>query len=94
MFAGAFWIRAGRGRPSGARTDSIPCDSVRAVNLVIDSVANARYFKSQVLRFAHEGGRIRVVTKPVSSLSTLDGMTVAYLDERCRITSLVLTDSA
>jgi len=64
------------------------------VNLIIDSVANARYFPSQVLRFAHEPHRIRVVTMPVKSLNIVDGMTVAYLDDRCRITSLVQTDSA
>jgi hypothetical protein len=94
LFAGAFWIRAGRGRPVGARTESILCDSVRAVNLVIDSVATGYSFPSQVLRFARERHRVRIVTMPASQSRVTDGMTVAYVDDQCRITSLVQTDSA
>ena len=94
LFAGAFWMRAGRGHRPAGETVAPPCDSTRAVNLVIDSVANRYYFKSQVLRFAREPNRVRIVTMPVSSMGIRDGMTITYVDDQCRITHLVQTDSA
>ncbi len=94
LFAGAFWIRVGRGARRVGQDDLSRCDSARAVSVVIDSLAKGDPFRSQVLRFARETGGVRIVTMPDSSSSMLDGMAILHVDAACRILSVTRTDSA
>jgi hypothetical protein len=93
LFAGAFWIRAGR-RPPPSGTWAVPaCDSASAASVVIDSLGRIDPFRSKVLRFERDSAGLRIVTIP-DTPTIVDGMAVARVGARCRITSLVQTDSA
>ena len=94
LFAGAFWMRAGRGHAPIDQSPAPGCDSASAAKVVIDSLSNVDPFRSQILRFAREAHRVRIVTMPDSSSRITDGMAIIYVDDRCHITSLVQTDSA
>ena len=94
LFAGAFWVSVGRKpRPSGSW--AVPaCDSASAAKVAIDSLAKIDPFPSAVLRFAPGSVGVRIVTMPDAQAHVVDGMAVIHVNRRCRITSLVQTDSA
>ena len=94
LFAGAFWMRAGRGVRRNAQDALSRCDSTRAANVVIDSLAKHDPFRSQVIRFAREAGGVIIVTMPDSSSRIADGMAIAHVDAICRIIGVTRTDSA
>jgi hypothetical protein len=94
LFAGAFWIRAGRFTRQVGQDALSSCDSAHAARVVTDSLAQGDPFRSQVLRFAREPGGVRIVTMPDSSSRMLDGMAIVHVDAACRILSITRTDSA
>jgi hypothetical protein len=94
LFAGAFWIRAGRARTPSVTSAAPSCDSTTAARIAIDSLAQIDPFRSKVLRFARNSGSVRIVTMPDGQVPVLDGMAVVWINARCRIISLMQTDSA
>ena len=94
LFAGAFWIRAGRARAPSTRGPAPSCDSTSAARVAIDSLGQLDRFRSKVLRFERDADSVRIVTMPGGQIPVLDGMAVVRINARCRITSLVQTDSA
>ena len=70
------------------------CDSARAATIVLDSLRLLMPFPSIVYRFERDSTGTRIVTYPAPGQLILDGAGVARIDAACRITSLVLTDSA
>jgi len=94
LVAGAFWIRAGR-RPRPTGSWAVPtCDSASAARVAIDSLSSIDPFRSRVFRFGADSQGMRIVTIPDTMSRMRDGMAVVRVDDRCRITSLVQTDSA
>ena len=94
LLAGAFWIRTGR-RPRPSGNWAVPtCDSTNAARVAIDSLSRIDPFRSRVFRFESDSQGMRIVTIPDTMSRMPDGMAVIHVDGRCRITSLVQTDSA
>jgi hypothetical protein len=94
LFAGGFWIRAGRGARASGNWALPTCDSASAAKVAIDSLTKIDPFRSRVLRFERDSLGVRIVTMPDSGSRVLDGMAVIHVNRGCRITSLVQTDSA
>ena|SRR2546425_236802 len=94
LFAGAFWWRVGR-RPTPTGNWAVrTCDSTSAVSVAFDSLAKVDPFRSKVFRFERDSQGVRIVTIPDTASRMLDGMAIIRIGERCRVTSLVQTDSA
>lgn len=81
----------GAARPMARET---PCDSARAARVALDSLARLDSFPSAVFRFERDSAGIRIVTWPGRQAGVRDGMAVVRVTPRCRIASLVQTDSA
>lgn len=69
-------------------------DSASAAIAALDTANKALGFGSQVYRFARDTLGYTIVTIPIPTTHARDPMAVIKLDKRCRVTSLVLTDSA
>jgi len=81
-------------RPSSSRTcGTQPGDSARVVQRVLDSLARGAPFRSKVYRYQLDSLGIRIVTMPADA-RFVDGMAIVRIDPRCRIVSIVQTDSA
>ena len=82
------------GRAHGqARCTGGPSDSARAANIVLDTLRRLDTFPSRVFRFSRDSSGFRIVTEPADG-RTADGMAIVRLDGRCKVTSIVQTDSA
>jgi hypothetical protein len=69
-------------------------DSADAVVAALDTVNKVLGFASQVYRFGRDTMGYTIVTIPIPTTHARDPMAVIKLDKKCRVTSLVLTDSA
>ena len=98
VFALAVGLSACGSSPRGvAQPTSRPtCDSTRAAQLALDSLARLDPFHSAVLRFERDSAGVRIVTWPERQTGTIvrDGMAIVRVGPTCRIVSLVQTDSA
>jgi hypothetical protein len=94
MLASAVWVGAGRQLQARDTWAAPRCDSTNAVKVAIDSLAKIDPFRSKVFRYEHNARDIRIVTMPDTSPRITDGMAIIHVNSRCRITSLVQTDSA
>jgi len=83
-------------RAAGQPIDRPTCDSTRAAQLALDSLARLDPFRSAVLRFQRDSAGVRIVTWPEPRTGTIvrDGMAIVRVSPACRIVSLVQTDSA
>jgi hypothetical protein len=69
-------------------------DSTAAAELVLDSLSKLLPFPSAVYRYSRDATGFRIVTVPAPGTHVTDGRAIVQLTGQCRISSLVLTDSA
>ena len=85
---------AGSGSLASSHCVTGKTDSAAAVVVALDTLKKRLGFDSKVHRFTREPHGYTIVTIPDPNSHALDPMGVVKVDERCRVTSLVLTDSA